>query len=136
MRRVARLVVSYAAFALIATGVNIGSQWIWLKLYVGPLALTMAMVIGTGTGLIIKYVLDKRWIFNDKSNDLRNHSRKFTKYAVMGLGTTAIFWATEFAFNAMTADGHLRFLGAAIGLGAGYMMKYWLDRRFVFEGDA
>ena len=128
------LVVSYIAFALIAAAINIGSQWLCLREYGGPLALTLAMGVGTGSGLVTKYLLDKRWIFRDSGGGVANHSRKFLLYALMGAGTTALFWLTEAVFDALSQDGQLRFVGAGIGLAIGYVAKYHLDRRFVFRG--
>ena len=50
----------------------------------------------------------------------------------MGLATTAIFWGTEFLFSRIDPSGRLIYLGGAIGLAIGYVVKYELDRRFVF----
>ncbi len=123
----------YALFAALATAVNIASQWACLALYRGPLALPLAMACGTATGLALKYALDKRWIFRDPGTGLALHARKFTAYTIMGVITTAIFWATELAFDAASPNGRLRFVGAVIGLAIGYAAKYRLDRRFVFR---
>jgi putative flippase GtrA len=126
------LVFRYVLFAAIATAVNLGTQhavlagWPWL----GP-----AMAAGTATGLLTKYLLDKRWIFGDRSTGLANHGRKFGLYTAMGLLTTAIFWGTELAF-AQAFDGALmRDVGAVLGLAIGYVTKYQLDRRFVFTAE-
>ena len=120
----------YAFFAALATAVNLLSQGASLALYRGTLSLPLAMGLGTATGLAIKYLLDKRWIFKDRSG---GHMRKFSVYTLMGIFTTGLFWATELAFNALGPDLHLRFLGAALGLAMGYAAKYQLDRRFVFH---
>ena len=133
MSRRVEIAVLYALFAALATAVNVASQWVSLALYRGPLALPLAMACGTATGLALKYVLDKRWIFCDPSTGLALHARKFTAYTVMGVITTAIFWATELAFDAASPDGRMRFVGAVIGLAIGYTAKYRLDRRFVFR---
>lgn len=127
----ARLALLYAAFAALATGVNIGTQAVSLAVWSGVFALPVAMLLGTVTGLVTKYVLDKRWIFADRSTGLRAHGTRFTLYTLMGVGTTLIFWGTELAFAA--ADPDLAFVGAAIGLTIGYVTKYHLDKRFVFR---
>ena len=132
MGSVSVLVLTYGAFACAATAANIGVQWLALRVYGGPHALLLAMAFGTITGLIVKYILDKRWIFDDRSTGLDNHGRKFSLYALTGVGTTVIFWGTEFSFNALTPDGRFRYLGAVIGLGIGYVAKYFLDRRLAF----
>jgi putative flippase GtrA len=133
MRRAAAIATRYAAFAGVATGVNIGTQWLSLRLYGGPLTLPLAMALGTATGLAAKYVLDKRWIFRDRTTGLAVHVRKFSLYTMMGVVTTAIFWMTELLFDALSPGGRARLWGALVGLAIGYSMKYWLDRRFVFE---
>jgi putative flippase GtrA len=128
------LPIRYALFAGVATGINLATQVVALALYHGPEKLTAAMVAGTGTGLLTKYLLDKRWIFYDTSRGMIGHARKGALYTSTGVLTTALFWATEYAFDALTSDGRWRFLGAAIGLTLGYALKYRLDHRYVFGG--
>ena len=126
------LVFRYAAFAVIATVVNLGAQRLVLNL--GRDGTTFAMAVGAGTlaGLLTKYTLDKRWIFYDRGTGVKAHSRKFSLYTVMGILTTAIFWSVETAFWLIWQTDALRELGAVIGLSIGYVVKYNLDRRFVF----
>ena len=119
-------------FAAVATAVNLASQWIGLLIYGGPHALLFAMAVGTATGLATKYVLDKRWIFYDTSSGATVNMQKFSLYTLMGVLTTAIFWLTERIVDALSYGG-LRFVGAIGGLTIGYICKYRLDRRFVFE---
>ncbi|HVA35631.1 MAG TPA: GtrA family protein [Stellaceae bacterium] len=133
MSRRVEVAVLYALFAALATAINVASQWLSLALYRGPLSLPLAMAFGTATGLALKYVLDKRWIFRDPGSGIALHARKFTAYTLMGVITTAIFWSTELAFDAASPGGRLRFVGAVIGLAIGYAAKYRLDRRFVFS---
>lgn len=132
MHRSSVIAVRYALFAAAATGVNLTSQWAGLRFYDGSWSLPLAMALGTATGLATKYVLDKRWIFNDTVTGLKTHMRKFSLYTLMGIVTTAIFWITELLFDALSRDGRMRFIGAVIGLAIGYFSKYRLDRRFVF----
>ena len=129
----AGLTLRYAAFAAAATGVNVGTQYVSLAVYAGPLALGVAIVLGTGTGLVTKYVLDKHFIFFDTDNSVRGHSVKFTLYSLMGVATTAIFWGTELLFHALLPGAHMKYVGAVLGLAIGYITKYHLDRRFVFK---
>ena len=84
-------------------------------------------------GLAAKYLLDKRWIFNDLGTGLWTHTRKFSLYTLMGVITTAVFWGTELLFDILSPDGRMRFVGGALGLAIGYALKYRLDNRFVFE---
>ncbi|MEL7460363.1 MAG: GtrA family protein [Pseudomonadota bacterium] len=134
------LVLKYTVFAVIATIANLGVQR--LVLARGDDAVMFALAVGAGTlvGLVIKYILDKRWIFYDLGTGVKAHGQKFSLYTAMGLITTAIFWGTETAFWMIWQTDAMRELGAVIGLGIGYIVKYNLDRRFVFTdarlGDA
>lgn len=126
------LVLRYAAFAVIATIANLATQRLVLALNASAIGFTAAMIAGTATGLAVKYVLDKRWIFYDPSVGLKSHSRKFTLYTGMGILTTLIFWGVETSFWAIWHTTLMREVGACLGLGIGYVIKYQLDRRFVF----
>ena len=127
------LYLRYGLFAVIATLINLATQAGAFQLYSGPFSLTVALVLGTGTGLLSKYILDKHWIFFDKAKGAAAHGRKFVLYTGTGIVTTAIFWGLEWAFDGLTPDGRWRYLGGALGLGIGYVTKFRLDRRFVFS---
>lgn len=131
-----RLVLRYAAFAVLATLVNLCTQRGILAFGAGPAGYALALVAGTGTGLVTKYWLDKHWVFFDRDRSLGGHSRKFTLYTVMGLATTAIFWGLETAFWLTWQTDAMREAGGILGLVIGYVVKYNLDRRFVFAGAA
>lgn len=133
----AELALRYAGFAALATGVNLATQHASLALYARPpFGLPLAVAAGTGTGLVAKYLLDKTWIFGDRSSGLAAHSRLFTLYVLMGLITTTLFWGAEWTFQAVFGTALMRDVGAAIGLAVGYFTKYQLDKRFVFQSDA
>ena len=51
----------------------------------------------------------------------------------MGLVTTALFWGTETAFWLLWGTEAMRELGAVLGLSVGYVVKYNLDKRYVFS---
>lgn len=130
----AMLVARYAAFALVATAANLAVQRAVLGLGDDGMHFAAAVAAGTLAGLVIKYVLDKRWIFGDREGGIAAHGAKFTAYSLMGLVTTAIFWGSETMFWLIWQSETMREAGALIGLGIGYVVKYRLDRRFVFAG--
>ncbi len=130
------LALRYAAFAVIATIANLGMQRIVLLGGDSGFVFTLAVAAGTGVGLVVKYVLDKRWIFFDTTTGLKGHSTKFALYTAMGLVTTAIFWGSETAFWLIWGTDLMREVGAVLGLAIGYVTKYLLDRRFVFNRPA
>jgi putative flippase GtrA len=132
----AALAMRYSAFAVIATVANLGAQRAILSLGHGIVFYAAAVGTGTLVGLAIKYLLDRKWIFFDVERDLEQHSHTFGLYSAMGVVTTAIFWGTETAFWYLGRTGTARELGAIIGLAIGYVVKYHLDRRFVFTDKA
>lgn len=127
------LVFRYAFFALCATLTNLLSQALVLHFYQGPIDLWAAIFMGTGVGLATKYYLDKKWIFAYKEKGLLDDAKKFTLYTAMGIITTCIFWGTEWAFHHLWSDEMAKYFGATIGLSIGYLIKYQLDKRFVFN---
>lgn len=132
----AGLALRYIAFAVVAVFVNLAVQR--LVLWGGDGGWWFAAALGAGTlaGLVVKYLLDKRWIFFDATSGAMAQGRQFGLYSLMGLATTAIFWATETAFWLIWGTDLAREVGAVIGLTIGYVTKYQLDRRFVFRRAA
>ncbi|MBY4892690.1 GtrA family protein [Rhodobacteraceae bacterium N5(2021)] len=127
------LVTRYVAFAMVATAVNLLVQRI--VLLGGDTALWFIAALGAGTlaGLVVKYALDKRWIFYDTTTGTAAQGKQFGLYSLMGVITTVIFWVTETAFWMIWGTDFARELGAIIGLTVGYVTKYQLDKRFVFQ---
>jgi len=123
----------YALLAAVATAVNIGSQDVLIRLYEGPYHLLISVAVGTAVGLLVKYVLDKRYIFQFKARDVVHDSHTFALYTLMGLLTTVVFWGFEFGFHYLFQTREMRYLGGVIGLAIGYTTKYHLDKRFVFK---
>ncbi|MBF9061354.1 GtrA family protein [Rhodobacterales bacterium HKCCSP123] len=129
------LVLRYAGFAVVATLANLGAQRGVLAL--GDRSATgsfvAAVLAGTAVGLVVKYLLDKRWIFYDATTGAAAQGRQFALYTLMGVVTTAIFWVTETAFWLTWGTDLAREIGAVLGLTVGYVTKYLLDRRYVFR---
>jgi len=128
-----RLAVVYTLFAVVATMVNIGFQEICIRLYHGPFAISLSILVGTAAGLVAKYALDKRHIFRFQANSAKHDAQMFALYTAMGLVTTAVFWAMEAAFEVAFGTKVMRYVGAILGLAIGYVLKYQLDKRFVFR---
>jgi len=126
------LIFRYICFAVLATIANLIAQRVVLGFDNTAQGFIFAIAFGTFIGLVTKYLLDKRWIFHDKSVGLRMHSHKFTLYTAMGIITTAIFWGMETVFWLVWKTDFMRELGAILGLSIGYIIKFNLDRKFVF----
>jgi putative flippase GtrA len=131
----------YASFGAVATAANLLAQAaahaVWPPAPGAPdPAYWVALGFGTGVGLVVKYALDKRWIFHDRSAGLAAHSRRFSLYTAMGLLTTVIFWGMQTAFFMLWESQIALYFGGALGLAIGYVVKYNLDKRFVFTSGA
>lgn len=134
----ARIATLYALFAGVAIGTNLGVQrlvaFLWRSAGLwSQLEVYGALVVGTGAGLLVKYVLDKRFIFAFTARSLGHDVATFLLYTVMGVATTAIFWGTELVFEHAFDFPGSRYVGGFLGLTVGYAVKYGLDRRFVFS---
>ncbi len=127
-----RLVFWYAVFAAISIGANLSSQMLSMRLYDAAYAVPFSMCVGTGVGLVVKYLLDKAWIFQYEHRDVAHGVRTFALYVAMGLGTTLVFWVVELGAAAIFHGETARLAGGGLGLVIGYLTKYQLDKRFVF----
>lgn len=130
------LLLKYSLFAIIATVINLGTQWLVLLANQSDMWILIALFCGTATGLVAKYVLDKRWIFYYQTSSAKDDAHRFSLYTLMGLVTTVIFWGMELGFHYLLDETYAKYLGGAIGLSIGYYVKYQLDKRFVFTATA
>ncbi|MDD2888675.1 MAG: GtrA family protein [Aliarcobacter sp.] len=127
------MVFKYVNFAIASTLVNLLFQYISFYFYDGFLSLYIAMFFGTLSGLILKYVLDKKYIFYHKPKNKKDDGKKFLLYSLMGLFTTFIFWGFEIGFDFVFGNEKAKYIGAILGLSIGYVVKYFLDKKFVFK---
>jgi putative flippase GtrA len=104
--------------------------------YTGALEIYLSMIAGTSAGLVVKYILDKRYIFQFNVRDVAHDAQTFAYYIIMGLATTAVFWGFEFSFHQIFQTKEMRYLGGIIGLVIGYLTKYYLDKHYVFRTEA
>jgi len=132
MRPAVRIALLYVLFAAVATAANIGSQALMIWLYQGSYFVEISILVGTAVGLPIKYELEKRHVFGFEADNLVHDGRLFLLYTVTGVFTTALFWGAEYAFFWIFGTHEMRYAGGVIGLTAGYVIKYYLDRKFVF----
>jgi len=130
------LALKYAIFALISTAANIGMQDLVVRSFAGKWAVGASIAAGTAVGLIVKYVLDKHYIFRFRARSLAHDGQTFIIYTVMGLATTVIFLGFELGFQWLFATDRMRYVGGVIGLAIGYFTKYQLDKRYVFGSAA
>lgn len=127
------IAIKYVIFAIISTIANLMFQYISLYFYDGFLSLYVAMSLGTLVGLVIKYILDKKYIFYHQPKNKKDDGKKFFLYSLMGIFTTFIFWAVEISFDFLFESEYAKYMGAVMGLSIGYVVKYFLDKKFVFK---
>lgn len=116
----------------VSISINLGIQYISLLIYSGKFAIYFAMFFGTISAFIVKFILDKFFVFQFKSESLKQDLSKFILYTALSVITTLIFWITEILFNKLFNYEWAKYVGALLGLILGYTMKYWLDKNFVF----
>ena len=123
------IAIKYSIFAIISSIFNLLFQYFSFLTYNG---IYTAIFFGTLAGLVTKYILDKKFIFQHVSKDKRDNAKKFALYSFLGVFTTVIFWVTEIAFFIIFENPNAKYLGAIIGLSVGYVIKYFLDKKYVF----
>lgn len=122
----------YALFAGISTLINLVFQYLSILIYSNYASLYLAMIIGTAFGLGAKYLLDKKFIFYYEDRKKNFDSSTFFYYVMTGVFTTLIFWGLEITFYILCSNPNAKYLGALIGLTIGYLIKYFLDKKYVF----
>lgn len=128
-----KIAMLYTAFAIVATLSNILAQDICSYLYSGDFSILVSIIIGTGFGLIVKYILDTKYIFQYKTETPAHNRQIFFLYTIMGILTTMIFWGFELGFHYFFQTKEMRYLGGILGLMIGYICKYHLDKHYVFK---
>lgn len=126
------LALRYAAIAASASTLNLLLQAAISWLYQGPLQVEASMVIATGLVLPLKYMVDKRLIFEFETGSLLHDAKLFYLYTLVSVLTVLVFWCTEYGFHVAFREDFMRYVGGAIGLTASFYLKYRLDRHFVF----
>jgi putative flippase GtrA len=146
------LVVRYAAFAALAIAVNLLTQWLCTALgwrimprlaetfgafgsllTPGRIVYWAALAAGTLTGFAVKYLLDKNFIFRYRAASAGAGFASLILYGVTAVITTLVFWGVQYAFTRIGPEDVWKYLGGVCGLVPGYVLKYFLDKRFVFR---
>ena len=95
-----KLALRYAILALIATAANIGAQDLYIRYNIWVFPVVASVFIGTGVGLVVKYILDKRYIFRFRSKNAVQDGFTFFLYTAMGVLTTLFFCVLDFCLTA------------------------------------
>ena len=122
--------LKYILFAILAMTVNIFFQYLSFLLIDHKYELYIAILNGTILGMILKYYLDKNYIFYYVKKKF-NNKNIFLLYIFTSIFTTIIFWAIELWFSYYVNITYSEYLGALVGLTLGYSLKYILDKHLV-----
>ncbi|MDD9889196.1 MAG: GtrA family protein [Gammaproteobacteria bacterium] len=128
-----KIILYYSVFAFIATLANLLAQELTVRTYAGSSNIYIGILAGTLVGLLSKYYLDKRYIFSFQPRTPAEDAQTFVAYSLTGVGTTFLFWVTEIGFDLYFGSKTARYMGAIIGLTIGYVVKYQLDKCYVFS---
>ncbi|RPH00300.1 GtrA family protein [bacterium TMED221] len=127
--------LKYILFAILAMTVNIFFQYLSFLLIDHKYELYIAILNGTILGMILKYYLDKNFIFYYVKKEF-NNKNIFLLYIFTSIFTTIIFWAIELWFSYYVNITYSEYLGALVGLTLGYSLKYILDKHLVFNNQS
>src|SRR3712207_891165 len=118
----AGMLFRYGVFAVVAMLANLATQEIVFRL--APIApLTLSILAGTAAGFVLKYILDKRFVFEDGFDGHAREARKVALYGAFSVITTLVFWGFEVAFWMIWGTNAAKYTGAVIGLTIGYAAK-------------
>lgn len=90
-------------------------------------------IIAVGITYIIKFFLDKFYVFKKKSMEIKETSQQFLKYFLFAILTTIENIGIQFIFtNFIGTPLEISFI---IALSIGYLTKFFLDKRYVFSDE-
>ena len=98
--------------------------------------LLFQMFIATIIAFIFKYLVDKIFIFKDKTKYFsKTHLKMIFMYGSFAILTTLIFWFFELSFKYFFNFKNAHYIGAVLGLAIGYTIKFLLDKKYVFDNN-
>lgn len=130
-----KLLIRYIFFSIVATAVNLLSQRLIITENFDINNYIIGVLIGTISGLLLKYFLDKNFIFYENEKRIKQNFKKFSLYSLNGVLTTIVFWSIETIFYFVFKTTLMREIGAIVGLSLGYYIKYFLDKKYVFNNS-
>ena len=125
----------YSLFAFISMVTNISIQPIFLLFYQGMYAIELSIFIGTIIGLPIRFILEKKYIYKISRRCYKSSFGTFSLYGSSAVFTTLIFWGFEYTFHLLFEGDIMRYIGGIIGLTIGFVVKYRLDKKYVFGSN-
>ncbi len=92
-----------------------------------------AYALGLFVGFVIKYVLDKKYVFNDGYENHKAETKKAGLYAFMSILCTIISVGVTGSFKILLGVQLAKRVGWFLGLLLGYTAKFFLDKKYVFK---
>ena len=125
--------VRYIVFAIIAGLANLATQEAAVQVLPPPTPIMVSVLAGTAVGFVVKYLLDKYYIFLDGYDGHIAELRKVALYGIFSVATTLLFWIVELSFWYNWNNVEAKYIGAILGLSLGNWLKYLFDRTWVFS---
>ncbi len=147
-KSVTRQAVLYFSFAVFVYALNLFIQYLHMTFIAPPICASsssdfvqsfycpndgrvlVGSVLGVGVSYIVKFILDKFIVFEKKSTDLKQTSKEFIKYFLFAIFTTVINIGGQYLLYKIFLWEYLT--AAIIPLAVGYIVKFLLDRKYVF----
>ena len=127
------VILKYSFFSLASILTNIGSQFLLNFYILNDKFIFLSILFGTLNGLLLKFYLDKKFIFYYNTQSSKIIREKFLLYSLTGVFTTILFWSIEILFHFLFINPNSMYIGGILGLSFGYFVKYHLDKKFVFK---
>jgi hypothetical protein len=127
--------VRYVLFAVMAGFANLATQEAVVQFLPARAPIMLSVLAGTAVGFVVKYILDKYYIFIDGYDGHIAEIYKVALYAGFSVATTMVFWGIELSFWYVWNTAEAKYAGAVLGLSIGNWLKYLLDRAWVFRKD-
>ncbi len=129
--------IQYLHMVFLSPSICTSVSWDFVQSYYCPNdgRVLVGSVLGVGVSYIVKFILDKFIVFQKKSTNLKQTSKEFIKYFLFAIFTTAINIGGQYLLYKVFLWDYL--VAAIIPLAIGYVVKFLLDRKYVFpEKDA
>ncbi len=95
----------------------------------------VAYGLGLFAGFVLKYLMDKKYVFSDITESKEKEMKKVLIYAMMSIFTTIILTLIVAGFKVWVSRERAKDVGLVIGLLIGYTTKFFLDRKYVFNSS-
>ena len=113
---------------------SINKSFFSLQIYKSiDIATLLKLATATIAAFIFKYLVDRFLVFKkEKYTTKQKEIAGIGLYTLFSVFTTFLFWGVQLSFKIYLNQ---EYLGLVLGLGAGYTIKFFLDKHFVFANE-